>query len=139
MIIIRKYYKNTKLYGNIATLTVGNKVQGLAFKTMGRDRKKLKKSKCTLSGILDILTGRISSNKRTNTQMHSRPPNLLFQSMLQFMNGQVSTQSCTMQLLHTHLPKSKSAWKYQLLCFASKVVHNQINTKSQFNQETNII
>ena len=71
--------------------------------------------------------------------MHSKPPKQLFQSMLQLANAQVTPQSCTMQVLHTHLPKPRSIWQYQLLCFASKVVDSQINTKSQLNQETNIV
>ena len=43
---------------------------------MRRDRKRLKKARSILSGILDMLTGGQTRNKRTNSQMHRRPPNL---------------------------------------------------------------
>ena len=55
------------------------------------------------------------------------------------MDTLVTTQSCTMQLLYTQLPKSRSSQQYQLLCFARKVVNKQINTKSQLNWEINIV
>ena len=42
---------------------------------MRRDRKRLKKARCMLSGILDMLIDGTTSNKRTNSQIHSRPPN----------------------------------------------------------------
>ena len=71
--------------------------------------------------------------------MHSRPLNPLLQSMPQLVNAQVDPQSCTMQLLHIHLPKARSTQQYQLLYFASKVVDNQINTKSRLNRVINIV
>ena len=62
---------------------VGDKFQGPALKIMRKDRKRLKKARSILCGILDTLKGGTSSNKKINSEMHSMLPNPLLQSMLQ--------------------------------------------------------